>query len=185
MIKLKTAFGIIIDLLEKESIPYMVFGGIANSIYGYSRQTYDIDIKIILDIEKDWPTFSVELEQIGKIIPESPKDFIKDTKVLPVEINHVRVDLVIAELPYEINAINNSIESFVFDRKCRVCTAEDLIIQKSISEREKDWLDISEIIKIQKDRLDWEYIFNNCRQLSEFLSDLSIYENIKKLADEK
>lgn len=43
----------------------MVFGGIANSIFGYSRQTYDIDIKIILDIEKEWQTFGAELVQIG------------------------------------------------------------------------------------------------------------------------
>ena len=32
-------------------IPYMIIGGIANSIYGNPRQTFDIDIKVQVDIE--------------------------------------------------------------------------------------------------------------------------------------
>ncbi len=179
---LKTALKKIVNYLESKAIPYMIFGGLANSIYGYSRQTYDIDVKIIFDLNKEWPNFYSELNQIGKILPDSPKEFLIDNKVLPVEIDKVRIDIVLAELPYETNAVNNSVQSTLLGVGCQVCTAEDLIIQKSISERDKDWIDISELIKIQKDILDWDYIFSNCKQISEFLSDLTIIDKLKKLA---
>lgn len=185
MIKLKSALKIIVNFLEDKSIPYMIFGGLANTIYGYSRQTFDIDVKIILDMDKEWSDLYSELNKIGKILPDSPKDFLLDTKVLPVEIDEVRIDLVLAELPYETNAVKNSILSTLYGVKCMVCKPEDLIIQKSISERQKDWIDISEIIKIQKNNMDWDYIFKNCEQISEFLSDTTIIEKIRKLADEE
>jgi hypothetical protein len=38
-----------VEFLEKEQIDYMIIGGIANSIYGNPRQTFDIDIKINLE----------------------------------------------------------------------------------------------------------------------------------------
>lgn len=89
---LKTALKKIVNYLESKAIPYMIFGGLANSIYGYSRQTYDIDVKIIFDLNKEWPNFYSELNQIGKILPDSPKEFLIDNKVLPVEIDKVRID---------------------------------------------------------------------------------------------
>lgn len=36
----------IVEFLKINKIPYMIFGGIANSIYRNPRQTFDIDIKI-------------------------------------------------------------------------------------------------------------------------------------------
>ena len=185
MLKLESALKKIVGLLESKSIPYMIFGGLANSIYGYSRQTFDIDVKIICNLNKEWSFLKKELDNIGKILPELPKEFFVDTKVLPIEIDKVRIDLVLAELPYETNAVKNSVPATLMGVECRVCTAEDLIVQKSISEREKDWIDISEIIKIQREVINWNYIFTNCKQISEFLSDSTIIEKIKKLADEK
>ena len=185
MIKLKSALKIIVDFLENKTIPYMIFGGVANSLYGYSRQTFDIDVKIILDMDKEWLNLYSGIKQIGKILPDSPKDFFLDTKVLPIEVDKVRVDLVLANLPYETIAVKNSILSTLYGVKCRVCKPEDLIIQKSISERQKDWIDIAEIIKIQKNNMDWDYIFKNCEQISGFLSDTTIIEKIRKLSDEE
>ena len=45
------ALKIIIGKLTQMHIPYMIIGGIANSIYGNPRQTFDIDIKVQVDIE--------------------------------------------------------------------------------------------------------------------------------------
>lgn len=41
-----------------------------------------------------------------------------------------------------------------------MCTAEDLIIHKTITEREKDWIDIEGILIRQRGRLDQGYIRN-------------------------
>ena len=45
------ALKIIIGKLTQWHIPYMIIGGIANRIYGNPRQTFDIDIKVQVDIE--------------------------------------------------------------------------------------------------------------------------------------
>ena len=44
MNRLIKALTSITNWLEKMEIPYMVFGGIANSLYGNPRQTFDIDV---------------------------------------------------------------------------------------------------------------------------------------------
>jgi hypothetical protein len=50
-----------------------------------------------------------------------------------------------------------------------VCTAEDLIIQKAVSLREKDWADILGVLTRQSDHLDQAYIM---RWLDEFAQAL-------------
>ena len=41
------ALAAITSWLKEQNISYMVFGGIANSVYGNPRQTFDIDIKLL------------------------------------------------------------------------------------------------------------------------------------------
>jgi hypothetical protein len=57
---------------------------------------------------------------------------------------------------------------------------EDLIIQKAVSTREKDWLDIRNVIENQRDKMDWNYLLKYCKDLSNFLNNTEIYEKIKK-----
>jgi hypothetical protein len=168
----------ITKLFAKMDIPYMVFGGVANSIYGNPRQTFDIDIKLIL--EKDINPFLEELTGIGKIVPEDPIKFISDTNVIPVDIHTTRVDLVVAELPFEKEAIRRSQPMDFFGVEIKVCTPEDLIIQKAVSVREKDWVDIQYIIEKLKHDMDWSYLLGHCRDLAKFLDDPDIYNRVKR-----
>ena len=179
---LAIALGMIISEFNKRSIPYMVFGGIANSIYGNPRQTFDIDIKFILD--SDIEDFIEWLKKIGNIVPKDPKQFITETNVVPVDIENVRVDLVIADLPFEREAISRSHIVNFLGVQIRVCTPEDLIIQKAISVRDKDWMDIRYIIENMNDKLDWGYLVGHCKELADFLDDPEIYNRIEKYRNE-
>jgi predicted nucleotidyltransferase len=49
------------------------------------------------------------------------------------------------------------------------CTAEDLIIHKAISEREKDWSDIEGVLIRQRENLDQAYIRFWLEQFAEAL----------------
>lgn len=176
------ALGKITSEFNKRSIPYMVFGGIANSIYGNPRQTFDIDIKFTLDT--DVGDFIEWLRKIGNIVPKDPKQFIVETNVIPVDIGNVRVDLVFANLPFEREAINRSIMVDFLGIQIRVCTPEDLIIQKAVSVRDKDWMDIRYIIENMKDELDWGYLLGHCKELADFLDDPEIYNRLVKYKNE-
>jgi hypothetical protein len=162
----------------------MVFGGIANSVYGNPRQTFDIDIKIALDSAKPIETFIEKLGIIAEIIPQQPIQFIQDTNVLPIEVANVRIDLVFASLPFEIEAIRRSKSIMYFDIDLKVCTIEDLIIHKAISTRQKDWIDIEILIHDQRQIIDWPYLLKNCTELSDFLDRSEIIKNIRRLKDE-
>jgi hypothetical protein len=165
--------------LEKANIAYMVFGGIANSIYGNPRQTLDIDIKFSLGSKGQMKPFLEELEKVAKIIPEDPLTFVEQTNVIPAEIDGVRIDLVVAELPFELEAIRRSRYVEFSGGRIKVCLPEDLIIQKAVSTREKDWMDIQQIIENQRHKMDWDYLFKHCKELSSFLDDPGIHGRIK------
>lgn len=172
---------IIVNWLEKKEIPYMVFGGIANSLYGNPRQTFDIDIKISLCTDRETTDLIDALRTIATVLPENPMKFITETNVLPITVKGVRVDLVFARLPFEKDAIERSdVKQFLsFDIK--VCRVEDFILQKVVSTRAKDWDDIAMVVCLQKETIDWDYLLSHCRQLAEFLSDSEIVIKIQNM----
>jgi len=75
----------IAQCLDDDKIPYMIIGGQAVLLYGAPRLTRGIDITLGLDTEK----FSLIEEVCSKlnlrILPDTPEDFARETKVLPAE----------------------------------------------------------------------------------------------------
>ena len=161
----------------------MVIGGIANSIYGNPRQTFDIDIKIDLD-KRIYKKFISQLTTIGNLVPEEPITFMNQHYVLPMDIDSVRIDLIIGHLAFEKAAIKRSIRKKLFGVDANVSSIEDLIIQKSISTREKDWFDIRELIQLQHVYIDWDYLLKHVGKFSDFLSDPTIIKRIRKFKNE-
>ena len=162
----------------------MVFGGVANSIYGNPRQTFDIDIKISLEPGYPIGNFIEDLRKISTIIPHDPISFINETQVLPIDLLEVRIDIVFAGLPFEIEAIQRS-RVVEFGGVCfNACTVEDLIIHKAVSTRQKDWLDIDVLIKGRKNSIDWDYLLKHCEELGCFLDRPEIISTIYRLKDE-
>jgi hypothetical protein len=172
-----------IGLLDQQHIQYMIIGGLANSLYGEARQTFDIDIKLQIE-ERQLPDFIAGVAAIGSVMTGDPQNFVRDTGVLPVDVETVRVDFILAQLPYEQQAIARSRKTELLGVIAAVATAEDLIIQKSVSQRNKDWLDIEGIVNRQRAELDWSYIMKNIRELSEFLSDPAIIKRIEVLHEQ-
>jgi len=171
----------IINHFDTNKIPYMVFGGIANSIHGNPRQTFDIDIKVQINMIDNLQDFVKKLSKIAKILPENPIDFINETNVLPAEINNVKIDIVFAGIEFEFKAIQNSKIYEFGGINIKVCSIEDLIIQKSVSQRRKDWLDIETMTEINQEKIDWKYLLDNILQLSEILENPKMYNDIKNM----
>ena len=182
---LLTALKVIIEFLETNKIPYMVIGGIANSFYGEPRQTFDIDLKIKISGDHNLKILTDKLRDISNIIPQNPFEFLKDLKVLPIIIDETKIDLIIAELKYELDAIKNSVRNKFESVEINVCKPEDLIIQKSVSEREKDWIDIKSLIRNNYNILDKNYIIKHCKELSDWLSNPDLIRKIEIYFNEK
>jgi predicted nucleotidyltransferase len=145
-------------LLDSHHIRYMVIGGLANTVWGRPRYTHDADLKVLLD-ELSIVQFG---ELVGRHLALRRADAValaQRVYVLLVQVtDDLPADLAIGFLPYEVQAVDRAVQVKVEGVELPVCTAEDLIIHKAISERERDWLDIEGVLLRQGDKLDQHYI---------------------------
>jgi len=180
---LVTALKQVVNFLDAAKYKYMIVGGLANSIYGHPRQTFDINVKIILP-EEGLNSFLEDLASFGDVLTENPHQFVAETGVIPVEVQGVRIDFIFAALDFEQEAIARSARKEIFGISAPVTSAEDLIIQKCISTRERDWLDIRGIIDNQRRGLDWDYLLKYVNDLADFLANPETIAKIKSYRNE-
>ena len=65
----------------------------------------------------------------------------------------------------------------------RVCTAEDLIIQKIIATRPQDMVDVEAVIVRQAERLDNAYILKWLRDFEKAIDDSTLVREYQRLRD--
>ncbi|MEW6546553.1 MAG: nucleotidyltransferase [Bacillota bacterium] len=173
----------VVSFLEEHGIPYMVIGGFANLFWGRSRVTRDVDLTISCPMQRLGAVLT-ELGRRFRLLPADPLGFARRNRVVPLLVGEVvRVDLVLAGLPYEEEAIRRARVVEVRGRAVRVCSPEDLIIHKIISDRPQDRDDVREIVRRQGNALDRGYMDPIVRELSRALERpdiLSFYEECFK-----
>ena len=172
-------------MLSEHDIPYMIIGGMANVIWGEPRSTLDIDATVWVDDEKIGRIVAL-MSGTFRPIPENPQQFIRETRVLPLETEAgLRIDLVFGLLQYEREAIDRAVEMTVAGSKVRFCTPEDLILHKIISERLRDLEDARQVFRRRCDSLDLTYLEPRIHELSRTLERpeiLQIWESWKEEA---
>jgi len=171
--------------LLESGIPYMVIGGIGNLVWGEPRATLDIDITVSVP-GREVKGFIRQVGKRFKILVTDPEGFVRKTHVLPVETeDSVRVDIILAGLDYEREAIERAVEVEISEGvKVRVCTPEDLIIHKAVSKRERDWQDIEGILIRSGEGLDMAYLTARLRELSSALDEPDILNRFERLREE-
>lgn len=172
-------------LLDDHGIKYMVIGGIANAKWGNPRVTLDIDITIWISDDKIKNLLSV-LKKDYTILVDKPLEFISETRVLPIKNNRdQRIDLIFGSLPFEENAISRAVKGKIGNTTIKFCTAEDLILLKIISERDKDIEDVRGILKFQKTNLDYDYLEPRITELTTLLENPDIKQKWEKWKKEE
>jgi hypothetical protein len=161
--------------LDADKIPYMIIGGIANLVWGRPRATFDIDVTI-------WAAGREEelVQRLCKRFQSrapDPAAFVLDTRVLPLMVEGVSVDAIFGQLPYEKRAIDRARPVAFEGIEMRVCSPEDLVVHKIISERAKDKDDARELIRARKAVLDRAYLDPIVRGLSHDLGRPEIWND--------
>ncbi|HUW63694.1 MAG TPA: hypothetical protein VMW83_03190, partial [Spirochaetia bacterium] len=122
------------------------------------------------------PVFLQRLERSFRVLPRDPVSFVKETHVLPlIAGDGTPIDLMFARLPYEEAAIGRAVFVPFEGTNVKVCTAEDLVIHKVISERAIDREDVKGIIATRGASLDRDYLDPAIRELSGFLDRPEIW----------
>ncbi|HCC33326.1 MAG TPA: hypothetical protein DEQ28_05415 [Clostridiales bacterium] len=177
----------VVGFLEDRKVPYMVIGGFANLFWGRSRLTRDLDLTVSLPEERLAPLVE-DLRQRFTVLPSDPLEFVRRHSILPMQVGEVRVDLARAGLPYEEGAIRRARPVDVAGRSIKVCSPEDLIIHKIISDRPQDREDVREIVRRQGENLDRRYLDPIVEEFSRVLERpdiLAFYEQCLGPVDER
>lgn len=152
----------LVDCLSSQKINYIIFGGVAVSVYGEPRFTADIDVNILLEKRKIG-----EFLKKAKKYGFSPalvniKEMARKCGVIPLNLKKGEItgkfDIIIAENPMEYAAIERGIVRKIGSMKVRFISPEDLVIYKITSPRPRDLEDLKGILFRRKGKLDLAYI---------------------------
>ena len=155
--------------LKKNRIPYMVIGGIANLFWGEPRTTLDVDITIWVD-EQEISSLIQKIKKVFSARVSNPREFVEKNRVLPIlSKNQFKIDIIFAILEYEKQAIQHSVVKNIAGQKIHVCSPEDFVIHKIISEREKDREDVQKVLSRKDIKLNYVYLDLKVKQLAEFM----------------
>ena len=102
---------------------------------------------------------------------------LRQSRVLPVlSSGNVRVDLVFARLPIELDMIRRARRKTIAGAAVPVASLEDLIWMKLLSERQQDIEDARRLLRRHRQNLDREHLEPRLRELAEALSRTEILE---------
>jgi len=171
------------EFLDQHGIRHFVIGGIANAVWGRPRATRDADFKVLIG-QRTIGEFVTLVGTRFKSRASDPVTFAQQTYVVPIYAsNQIAVDLGLGFLPYEEQAFEKAIIIEYHGVMFPVCTAEDLIIHKAISEREQDWNDIEGVLARQGERLDQAYIMHWLAQFAQALERPELVQRYKGLQE--
>ena len=171
--------------LRTKKIPYMVIGGAANLFWGVPRTTLDVDVTV--QVQED--RLSALVDEIKKCFQSRVKDtqsFVAKMSVLPLQdASGIRIDLIFARLPYEFRAIRRAKTKRVAGESVRICSPEDLIIHKIISDRPRDQEDVRGIIERVGPALDRKYLDPAVKDLAREFAKPGIFDFYLRCFDRK
>jgi hypothetical protein len=180
---------LIVRALESLKIPYMITGSQASAYYGEPRFTRDIDI--VADIRPE------QVDAFSAFFP--PDEFYCDKDMINEEIKNrgqfniihaasgLKIDIILTkETEFSRTEFPRRRRSAVFpDQEGSFASPEDVIIKKMDfyreSGHEKHLRDITGILKISGDVIDWDYI----SQWADRLGLTEIWAAVRRRVEER
>lgn len=160
------AVAAVIDALAALGVEYMVVGAISSNFYGVPRSTEDADIVIELaetslaDIMRRLgPDFSLEPQTSFETITMRTRHIVKVPSIgFTIELFQLSDD------EHDRERFRRRRPAVLHGRTVVLPTAEDVIITKAFWARgrrhSKDRDDVRDVIGVQGDALDWDYIYS-------------------------
>jgi hypothetical protein len=154
----------VIDALHAEGIPFLLVGSFSSNYYGIPRSTEDANLVIDL-AGRLAGSINKHLASDFEFDPQISFETITGTtrNIVRVAGTEFKVELFrLSADPHDQERFRRRRSVQFFGREIWFPTAEDVIITKLRWCRAKDRLDITDVIAVQGDTLNWDDIYHWC-----------------------
>lgn len=171
------------DALQALNVPWMVIGGVAVIAHGVPRYTADVDATAAAPDEPIERLFDVFA--LHGVVPriDGALAFARDRQILLLrhEPSGVDLDVSLAWLPFEVEAIGRSEAVDYAGVTIRVPRPDDLIIYKLVAARPRDLEDVERLMLLHGASLDLQRITATVREFAEALEDTGRLDALQRL----
>jgi len=170
---LRIAIAAVADALTALPLSGMIIGGVAVIARGVPRTTRDVDLTVEGG-KLELPDLVVQLEMVGfepRIDGAIAFGAANQVLLLRHTSSGVDIDLSIAWLPFETEAIAAAESLNLAGAQVRVARAEDLVIYKAIAFRPQDQQDIERLATLHGDTIDFDRVRRIVGQFAEALDE--------------
>lgn len=157
--------------MSRVRAPHMLIGGVAVVAHGVRRLTDDVDATIWAD-GVDVRSLVTQLQREGiELRIDDGLAFAERTQVLLLRHrpSGIDVDLSLAWLPFEKDALARAEIHRIGGKPVPVATASDLIVYKAIAARERDRSDVERLLEIYGAGIQLTNVRRRVRELAEAL----------------
>ncbi len=161
---------VVVEALEACGIPYMLVGSYSSNIYGSDRSTQDADFVIELD-QGEMGDLGRRLAPSIRIDPQMSFETVTMARRLVAKVagGTFRVEFFfLSSDAHDQERFRRRRRVLLLDRQVWLPTVEDVIVTKlrwaMLSNRSKDRDDVRDVIAVQGDKIDWDYVHRWCEQ---------------------
>lgn len=187
MTKQKKFLEKLISILESAGIPYAVCGSLSSSLHGHPRATNDADI--IIAPTKEQLNKLLKSFEVGYYVSvEAAFEAMRHRSMFNVIDNELgwKADLIFRkDSPHQLSEFNRRIKATLMGIDLWILTPEDVILSKlewaKGSGSDLQYRDVFGVIKLQWDKLDWDYLQHWAKELGVEKNLESVMEEVRKL----
>ena len=158
------------QFLTNIGIPYAIIGGMAVQHWGEPRFTQDVDLTVSVPVNDSAEFIERVLAHFSPRLDDALAFALRNRVLLIQAANGCPLDISLALPGYEDEVMERAVAYEIAPGKTiRLCSAEDLIIHKSIAGRPQDVRDVEGIVYRQGRNLDAAYIRRWLQSFAELL----------------
>lgn len=162
------AVEVVLGALEELGIPYMLVGSFSSNFYGIPRSTKDADFVIQLG-DVSLTTLAERLGPEFTLDPQLSFESVTGTTRCCVSVQEIAFEIeffLLSDDLHDQERFQRRCRRSLLDREVFLPTAEDVVVTKlrwlHLGNRNKDYDDVRNVIAVQGDQLDWDYIHHWC-----------------------
>ena len=171
------------QVLAAHQLRYALIGGVAVQFWGPARQTADVDAAVLVEPGRESEVAGLLARAFDVRRPDAVEFSLRHRVLLLRARGLCDLDISFALPGFEEQVMDRAADLQIGPERCvRICSAEDLVIYKSVAARPQDLADIRGVLTRQRGALDLSYIRRWLRELAELADRPEIFEQFEAVA---